>query len=65
LEYGYWENLLKKCQLDVRLTDNDLLNQNNNIQHTKTENYIQDARNNMLQRYFLMVCTYKINDLKK
>ena len=54
------KKLFKKHQGDIRLSVFDLLNENTNIQHTITETYIQDTRSNAMQRYFLLVFTYKI-----
>ena len=42
-----------------------VLNKNNNIQHTVTDTYIQDSRSNVVQRYFLLVFNYKIRSFKK
>jgi len=62
---GIGKKILKKHLGDIRLTLNDILNQNNNIQHTVTNTYIQDSRSNVLQRYFLLVFTYKLREYKK
>jgi len=59
------KKLFKKRQGDIRLSFFDLLNENNNIQHTITDTYIQDSRSNIQQRYFLLVFTWKINHFKK
>lgn len=58
------KKVFKKRQGDIRLTVFDLFNENNNIQHTITEVYIQDTRSNILQRYFLLVFTYKISNFR-
>jgi hypothetical protein len=59
------KKIFKKRQGDIRLSAFDMLNQNNNIQHTVTDLYIQDSRSNTLQRYFLLVFTYKISEFRK
>lgn len=69
-DYALWnasvgKKILKKHLGDIRLVVNDILNQNNNIQHTVTDTYVQDARSNILQRYFLVVFIYKLRDFKK
>ena len=58
------KKVFRKRQGDIRLSVFDLLNENNNIQHTVTDIYIQDTRSNILQRYVLLVFTYKISEFK-
>ena len=45
---------------EIRLSANDLLNQNTNIQHNVSDSYIQDVRTNVLGRYFLLSFIYNI-----
>jgi hypothetical protein len=40
---------------------NDLLNQNQSISRTVSENYIQDTRSTVLRRYFMLTFTYNLN----
>ena len=49
---------MKNNQADIRLIVYDILNQNNNIQRTNTDSYIQDSQTNALNRYYLLVFTY-------
>jgi hypothetical protein len=63
--FSIGKKIFKKRQGDIRISVFDALNQNNNIQQTITDAYIQDAKSNMLQRYFLLVFTCKISDFKK
>jgi hypothetical protein len=58
------KKIFSKHQGDIRLTVYDLLNENSNIQHVVTDVYVQDSRSNILQRYFLLVFTYKISNFK-
>ena len=58
------KKILKKHKGDIRLSAFDILNQNNNIQHTISDIYIQDTRSNILQRYFLLVFTCKLSEFK-
>lgn len=58
------KKLFKNQQGDLRITAFDLLKQNNSIQRSVTESYIEDGRSNVLQRYFLMVFTYNIRHYK-
>jgi hypothetical protein len=55
---GY--KFLKNKQADLRLVAYDLLKQNVNIQRTTTDLYLQDARYNTLQRYYMLVFTYTL-----
>jgi hypothetical protein len=58
------KKIFKKHQGDIRVTVYDLFNENSNIQHVVTDVYVQDSRSNILQRYFLLVFTYKISNFK-
>jgi hypothetical protein len=45
----------------IKLTAYDLLNQNINTRRTVTADFIQDSQSLVLQRYFMLGFTYKIN----
>lgn len=45
----------------IKLTAYDLLDQNINTRRTVTADYIQDSQSTVLQRYFMLGFTYKIN----
>ncbi|MEM6721552.1 MAG: outer membrane beta-barrel protein [Bacteroidota bacterium] len=45
----------------IKLTAYDLLNQNINTRRTVTADFIQDSQSTVLQRYFMLGFTYKIN----
>ena len=45
----------------IKLTAYDLLNQNINTRRTITADFIQDSQSTVLQRYFMLGFTYKIN----
>lgn len=49
---------LKNKQAEIRLMVYDILNQNNSIQRTNTDSYIQDTQTNVLRRYYMVVFTY-------
>lgn len=53
---GY--KFLKNKQAEIRLTVYDILNQNNSIQRTNTDSYIQDTQTNALNRYYMLTFTY-------
>ncbi len=45
---------------EIKLSANDVLNQNTNIQHNVSDSYIEDVRTNVLGRYFLLSFVYNI-----
>lgn len=45
---------------EVKLSVFDLLDQNNSINRSVTETYIEDTRSNVLNRYFMLTFTYNI-----
>lgn len=62
---GVGKKFFKKRQGDLRLVVYDILEENKNIQHSITDIYIQDTRSNTLQRYYMLVFTYKIRQFGK
>jgi len=64
LNMSIGKKLGKKRIADVRIVAYDILNQATNIQHTITDLYVQDARTNMLHRYFMLAFNYKIRAFK-
>ena len=45
---------------EVRLTANDILNQNKSVSRTITDSYVQDTQTQVLSRYFMLTCTYTL-----
>jgi hypothetical protein len=45
---------------EIRISANDILNQNKNIQRNNTSTYIEDTRSNTLGRYFLLSFIYDL-----
>lgn len=65
----FWNSTLAYSILNdkasITLKAYDLLNQNNNVRRTATENYIEDSQNTVLQQYFMLGFSWKFNSLGK
>lgn len=59
---GY--KFLNKKVGEIRLSVFDILNQNNSINRSVTETYIEDTRTRVLNRYFMLTFTYNIRKFK-
>lgn len=46
---------------EIRFSVNDILNQNQSINRTVADNYIEDTRTVVLKRYFMLTFTYNLN----
>jgi len=44
----------------VRLSANDILNQNKSVSRTITDSYVQDTQTQVLSRYFMLAFTYTL-----
>jgi hypothetical protein len=58
------KKFLKNQRGDIRLSVFDILKQNQSITRNVTETYIEDVQTNVLQRYFMLTFTYKINNVR-
>jgi hypothetical protein len=56
------KKLLKSKQAEVRLSVFDLLGQNRSLARNVTETYIEDERNQVLQRYFMLTFSYNLRN---
>ncbi len=59
---GIGYKLLKKKQLELRVSVFDILNNNNSITRNVTESYIEDAKSNVLNRYYMVTLTYNLRN---
>jgi len=62
---GVGYKFLKDQKAEIRLSVNDILEQNTSITRNTTETYIEDVQTNLLQRYFMLTFTYNIKVFKK
>ncbi len=60
---GY--KFLKDRSLEVKVTAFDILNENNSINRTVSETFIEDIQTNVLNRYLMLVVTYNLRQFKK
>lgn len=56
------KKLFKKQAGEIKLSVFDLLKQNQSINRTVTENYIEDVQNNVLRQYFMLTFTYNLKN---
>jgi hypothetical protein len=59
---GIGYKLLKKKQLELRVSVFDILNNNNSITRNVTESYIEDVKSNVLNRYYMVTLTYSLRN---
>lgn len=59
---GVGKKFLKNQAGELKLTVFDLLKQNQSIQRTVGETYVQDVQNQVLQQYFMLTFTYSLKN---
>jgi hypothetical protein len=60
---GY--KFLKDKTIELKASVNDILNQNSGVSRNITDTYIEDSRNKVLQRYWMLTLTYNLKYYKK
>lgn len=65
-EVPFWnaslaKGFLKNKRMEAKITVFDILNRNIGVSRNANQNYIEDIRYNVLQRYFLLTFTYRLH----
>ena len=55
------KGFLKNSRAEIKFSVFDLLDKNQGVSRSANQNYIEDTRYNVLQRYFLLTATYRLN----
>ncbi|MBD0278872.1 MAG: outer membrane beta-barrel protein [Flavisolibacter sp.] len=58
---SFAKQLFKNKRGELKLSVNDILNQNQSVSRNVGENYVEDVQNNILRRYFMLSFTYHLN----
>src|SRR5581483_4463942 len=58
--FGY--KFLKNRSLELKASVFDLLNQNNSVNRTVTDTYVEDSQTKVLNRYYMLTLTYSLRN---